>query len=39
MAAVAHTAIAQIPGPATWRGRPLLVVEYLHGGMLVARLD
>ena len=39
MAAVAHPAIAQIHGLETWRGRPLLVVEFLHGGTLAARLD
>ena len=38
MAAVAHPAIAQIHGLETWRGRPLLVVEFLHGGTLTARL-
>ena len=39
MAAVAHPAIAQIHGLETWRGRPLLVVEFLYGGTLAARLD
>ncbi len=39
MAAMAHPAIAQIYGVETWRGRPLLVVEYLAGGTLAARLD
>ena len=39
MAAVAHPAIAQIHGLETWRGRPLLIVEFLHGGTLAARLD
>ena len=38
MAAMAHPAIAQIHGVETWRGRPLLVVEYLAGGTLAARL-
>ncbi len=38
MAAVAHPAIAQIHGLETWRGRPLLVVEFLPGGTLDARL-
>ena len=39
MAAVAHPAIAQIHGLETWHGRPLLVVEFLQGGTLAARLD
>jgi len=39
MAAVAHPAIAQIHGLETWLGRPLLVVEFLQGGTLAARLD
>ncbi len=39
MAAMAHPAIAQIHGVETWRGRPLLVVEYLAGGTLVTRLE
>ena len=39
MAAVAHPAIAQIHGLETWRGRPLLVVEFLHGGTLSVRLE
>ena len=39
MAAVAHPAIAQIHGLETWRGRPLLVVEFLPGGTLADRLD
>ena len=39
MAAVAHPAIAQIHGLETWRGRPLLVVEFLPGGTLTARLE
>lgn len=39
MAAMAHPAIAQIHGVETWHGRPLLVVEYLAGGTLAARLD
>ena len=34
MAAVAHPAIAQIHGLEEWRGRPLLVVEFLQGGTL-----
>lgn len=39
MAAMAHPAVAQIHGVETWCGRPLLVVEYLAGGTLAARLD
>ena len=39
MAAMAHPAIAQIHGVETWRGQPLLVVEYLAGGTLAARLE
>ena len=39
MAAMAHPAVAQIHGVETWRGRPLLVVEYLAGGTLAARLE
>ena len=39
MAAVAHLAIAQIHGLETWRGRPLLIVEFLPGGTLDARLE
>ena len=39
MAVVAHPAIAQIHGLETWRGRPLLVVEFLPGGTLAARLE
>ena len=39
MAAVTHPAVAQIHGLETWRGRPLLVVEFLPGGTLAARLD
>ena len=34
MAAVAHPAIAQIHALETWRGRPLMVVEYMAGGTL-----
>ena len=39
MAAVVHPAIAQIHGLETWRGRPLLVVEFLQGGTLATRLE
>ena len=39
MAAVTHPAVAQIYGLETWRNCPLLVVEYLPGGTLAARLD
>jgi len=38
MAASAHPGIAQVHGLETWRGRPLLVMEYLDGGTLVARV-
>ena len=38
MAALAHPGIAQIHGLETWRGRPLLVMEYLDGGTLAARI-
>ena len=38
MAALAHPGIAQIHGLETWRGRPLLVMEYMDGGTLAARL-
>jgi hypothetical protein len=39
MAAVSHPNLAQIFGVETWRGRPLLVVEYLAGGTLARRLE
>ncbi|MYK88874.1 MAG: serine/threonine protein kinase [Acidobacteria bacterium] len=39
MAAVAHPAIAQIHGLETWRDRLLLIVEFLQGGTLAARLE
>ena len=38
MARVAHAAVAQIHGLESWRGRPFLVVEFLPGGTLAARL-
>ena len=38
MAALAHPGIAEIHGLETWRGRPLLVMEYLDGGTLAARI-
>ena len=38
MAAMAHPGIAQIHGLETWRGRPLLVMEYLDGGTLAAHI-
>jgi hypothetical protein len=38
MAAVTHANLATIFGIETWRGRPLLVVEYLGGGTLDSRL-
>ena len=38
MAALVHPGIAQIHGLETWRGRPLLVMEYLDGGTLAARI-
>ena len=38
MARVAHAGVAQIYGVESWRGRPFLVVEFLPGGTLAARL-
>ena len=38
MASVQHPALAQIHGIESWRGRPLLVVEFLAGGTLADRL-
>lgn len=38
LAAVTHPAIAGIHGVESWRGRPLLVVEFLPGGTLADRI-
>lgn len=38
MAGLTHPAVAQILGIESWRGRPLLVVEFLAGGTLKERL-
>jgi hypothetical protein len=38
MARVAHPHLAQIYGGETWQGRPMLIVEFLGGGTLAARL-
>ena len=38
MAAVRHPHVAQIHGLETWCGVPVLVLEYMSGGMLNARL-
>ena len=38
MAAVQHRNLAFIYGAETWRGTPLLIVEYLEGGTLADRL-
>ena len=38
MATVSHPALAEIHGIEAWRGRPLLVVEFLPGGTLADRL-
>ena len=38
MAAVTHSNLAVIYGAETWRGTPLLIVEYLPGGTLAHRL-
>jgi len=39
MAAVSHPNLALIFGAETWRGRPMLVFEYLAGGTLTDRLE
>jgi hypothetical protein len=38
MAGLSHTGIAVLYGIETWRGTPVLVMEYLAGGTLAARL-
>jgi len=38
MAAASHSNLAQIFGFETWRGTPILIVEYLSGGTLQDRL-
>ena len=38
MATVSHPALAEIHGIESWRGRPLLVVEFLPGGTLADKL-
>ena len=38
MAALAHPHLATVYGVESWRGRPMLVVEYLDGGTLADRL-
>ena len=38
MATVSHPALAEIHGIESWRGRPLLVVEFLSGGTLADKL-
>jgi hypothetical protein len=38
MAAVVHPNLALIYGAETWRGTPMLIVEYLDGGTLADRL-
>lgn len=38
LAAVTHPAISGIHGVESWRGRPLLVVEFLPGGTLAERV-
>lgn len=38
MAAVAHPHLATIYGAESWRGRPMLICEFMHGGTLADRL-
>ena len=38
MAALSHPQVAVLYGTETWRGTPVLVMEYLAGGSLAARL-
>lgn len=38
MAAVSHANLAMIYGAETWRGTPMLIMEYLPGGTLARRL-
>ena len=38
MAAITHPNLALILGAESWRGTPILVIEYLAGGMLAARI-
>jgi hypothetical protein len=38
MAAISHPHLAQIHGCETWRGVPLLIIEFLGGGTLASRL-
>jgi hypothetical protein len=38
MAALAHPALATVYGIESWRGQPMVVVEYLDGGTLADRL-
>ena len=38
MATVTHPAVAEIHGIESWRGRPILVVEFLPGGTLADKL-
>jgi hypothetical protein len=38
MATISHPNLAQIYGAETWRGTPILILEYLEGGTLADRL-